>query len=238
MSKHIGIVGCSIDGTALCYRTICLEAAWQMGTFRHPEVSLHNLPLADYMACIRRDDWPGVADLLLCSARKLAQIGAELLICPDNTIHQAFPWVLGASPLPWLHIAEVVLGEARSKGFQRVGLLGTKYLVGGPVYAEKALLQKIGIEIPEPAHCEEIDRIIFEELNQDLLREQSRRYLHEVVSILGGHGCEAVILGCTELPLLVQPEKCPLPVLDSTRLLARAVIQASLDSSFKLNLLN
>src|SRR5690348_248598 len=108
MPQHIGIVACSAEGAALCYRTICQEGAQYLGNHAHPEVSLNSHSLADYMACIYRDDWSGVAELMLAAANKLAQIGADFLICPDNTIHQALPYVLPRSPRPWLHIAEVV----------------------------------------------------------------------------------------------------------------------------------
>lgn len=117
MTQHIGIVACSAEGAALCYRTICVEGAALMGAHAHPEVSMHTPSLADYMAHIYRGDWDGVAELMLTSAEKLKKAGADFLICPDNTIHQALPFVLPRSPLPWLHIAETVAAEARARGF-------------------------------------------------------------------------------------------------------------------------
>src|SRR5579884_4071184 len=126
--KHIGIVACSAEGAALCYRTIALEGAKIIGAHDHPEVSLHNHSLAEYMKFIYRDDWNGVAELMLSSANKLAKTGAEFLICPDNTIHQALPRMRSRSPLPWLHIAEVVAGEAVARGFRKIAITGTKYL--------------------------------------------------------------------------------------------------------------
>lgn len=119
MSQHIGIVACSAEGAALCYRTICVEAAQFLGPYAHPEVSLHSHSFAEYMRRIERGDWPGVADLMLDSARKLAGAGADFLICPDNTIHQAMPHVAPQSPLPWLHIAEAVAAVATARGFRR-----------------------------------------------------------------------------------------------------------------------
>src|SRR5687767_12093545 len=106
MPKHIGIVACSAEGAALCYRTIAVEGSRVMGPHDHPEVSMHNHSLAEHMKCIDRGDWEGVAELMLSSANKLAKAGADFLICPDNTIHQALPLLEGRSPLPWLHIAE------------------------------------------------------------------------------------------------------------------------------------
>src|SRR6202451_4477969 len=137
MVRHIGIVACSAEGAALCYRTICVEGAQLLGPHDHPEVSMHTHSLAEYMKFIYRDDWNGVAELMLSSANKLAKIGADFLICPDNTIHQALPLIASRSPLPWLHIAEVVAQQAVERGFRRLGLTGTRWLVDSAVYPDK-----------------------------------------------------------------------------------------------------
>ncbi|MGD9178297.1 MAG: aspartate/glutamate racemase family protein, partial [Desulfobacterales bacterium] len=134
MGKHIGIVGCSAEGAALCYRTICGEAPPLMGEHMHPEISMHTHPLAEYMVHIRAGDWENVAALMLSSSQKLSQIGAQFAICPDNTIHEAFDLVKERSSLPWLHIAETVADEARAQGYKHLAILGTKYLMTGPVY--------------------------------------------------------------------------------------------------------
>jgi len=228
MSKHIGIVVCSAEGAALCYRTLCNEASALMGEHMHPEVSMHTYPLAEYLVHIRSGNWPEVAKLMLSSARKLADIGAELAICPDNTIHQAFALVAAHSPIPWLHIAEAVGGEARARGLRTLGILGTKYLMTGPVYSDQ--LRHVGIvcEIPEEADRERIDAIIFKELVNGVFKEESRLYFNSVIRKLKDRGCDGVVLGCTEIPLLVDGNDCPLPTLDSTRLLARAALRESL----------
>src|SRR5919197_547592 len=144
MSQHIGIVACSAEGASLCYRTICTEGAALLGPHGHPEVSMHTPSLADYMKHIYRGDWHGVAELMLASADKLAKAGADFLICPDNTIHQALPFALPRSPLPWLHIAEVVADEALGRGFRRLGLTGTRWLVESEVYPEKLAARGLG----------------------------------------------------------------------------------------------
>jgi aspartate racemase len=224
MTKHIGIVACSAEGAALCYRTLCKEAPLLMGEHMHPEVSMHTHPLGKYMVHIRSGDWSGVAALMLSSARKLADAGAQFAICPDNTIHQAFGLVAEASPIPWLHIAEPVAEEAEARGFNALAITGTKYLMTGPVYP--AVLQRYGIEcrIPDKAERERIDRIIFSELVNGVFPEKSRLYFNAVFQRMKDQGCDAVVLGCTEIPLIVNPEDCPLPTLDSTRLLARAAL--------------
>jgi aspartate racemase len=221
----MGIVACSAEGAALCYRTVCLEGGQFLGTLEHPEVSLHNHSFAHYMKCIDGGDWPGVAELMLSSAHKLARAGAEFLICPDNTIHQALPWVLRRSPLPWLHIAEVVAAQAAERGFRRLGITGTRYLVDSEVYPEK--LRERGIEYlrPTPSERSEINRIIFEELIAGVFRPESVAYLRQVMKRMQEDGCDAVVLGCTEIPLIVDDSNSPVPTLDSTRLLARAALR-------------
>ena len=228
MTKHIGIVGCSAEGAALCYRTICGEAPPLMGEHMHPEVSMHTHPLAEYMIHIRKGDWENVAALMNSSSQKLSEIGAQFVICPDNTIHEAFDYVKETSPVPWLHIAEAVATEARAKGYQQLAILGTKYLMTGPVYPDMLKQFDIDSQIPADVDRERIDDIIFKELVNGVFTEASRLYFNTVIEKLKRSGCDAAVLGCTEIPLLVDPEDCPLPVLDSTRLLARAAIKEAL----------
>lgn len=229
MTKHIGIVGCSAEGAALCYRTICAEAPQFMGDHAHPEITMHTHPLSEYMEYIYKDDWRGVAELMLSSAAKLAQAGAEFAISPDNTIHQAFNEVEKSSPIPWIHIVDAVAKEAKQYGYKKLALTGTKYLMTGPVYPE--ILNKFGMQvlIPDSKNCEKIDSIIFSELVYGKFMEESRLYFNKVIQDLKDQGCAAVILGCTEIPLLVDPSDCPLPTLDSTRLLARAALKHALE---------
>ena len=228
MAKHIGIVACSAEGAALCYRTICNEAPSKMGEHMHPEISMHTHPLGEYMIHIRSGNWEEVANLMLSSVFKLADIGADFAICPDNTIHQAFDTVISKSPIPWLHIADAVGQEAKSSGFKKLAITGTKYLMTGPVYP--SCLDRMGIscKIPDKESREKIDAIIFKELVNGIINEESRWYLNKVIQQLKEQGCDAVVLGCTEIPLLVNPNDCPLPALDSTRLLARAALKEAM----------
>jgi aspartate racemase len=225
MPQHIGIVACSAEGAALCYRTVCVEGAKLLGPHAHPEVSMHTHPLSEYMECIYRDDWQGVGDLMLSSAKKLAASGADFLLCPDNTIHQALPYVLPRSPLPWLHIAEVVAGEAADRGFRRLGLTGTRYLVGSEVYPEKLGARGLEYVRPSETEREEINRIIFDELVYGVFKPEAVAYFQGVIARLQEQGCDAVVLGCTEIPLIMNDSLSPLPTLDSTRLLARAALR-------------
>lgn len=228
VTKHIGIVACSAEGAALCYRTICAEGPTRMGDYMHPEISMHTHPLGEYMIHILSGNWREVSKLMLSSARKLAGAGAEFIICPDNTIHQAFDLVATESDIPWLHIAEVVADEARTQGFQKLAITGTKYLMTGPVYPETLSRYGISWAIPDEEDREKMDTIIFKELVNGIFREESRLYFNEVIQKLERHGCDGVVLACTEIPLLVNPNDCLLPILDSTRLLARAALKEAL----------
>ena len=231
MPRHIGIVACSAEGAALCYRTICTEGAALMGAHAHPEISMHTPSLADYMACIYRNDWPGVAGLMLASAEKLAKAGADFLICPDNTIHQALPHVLPRSPLPWLHIAEVVAAEAAARGFKRIGIAGTCWLVDSEVYPEK--LSERGLEYLRPTDAERDDtnRIIMDELVMGIFRPEAIATYQRLFGRMKDAGCDAVVLGCTEIPLVMNDGNSPLPTLDSTRLLARAALKRAVQGA-------
>lgn len=225
MPHHIGIVACSAEGAALCYRTICAGGAHLLGPHAHPEVSLHTHSLADYVGCIERDDWQGVGELMLSSAHKLAAIGADFLICPDNTIHQALPHVEPRSPLPWLHIAEVVAAEAVARGFRRLGLTGTRWLVESEVYPEKLAARGLACVRPSAAEREEINRIIMDELVYGVFRPEATACFQRVIGRMKEEGCDAVVLGCTEIPLIMSDANAPLPTLDSTRLLAQAALR-------------
>jgi aspartate racemase len=229
MTRHIGIVGCSAEGAALCYRTICVEGEALLGAYAHPEVSMHTHPLAEYMKHIDRGDWLGVAEVMLSSAAKLARAGADFLICPDNTIHQALAHVEPRSPLPWLHIAEVVAGEAAARGFRRVGLTGTRWLVDSEVYPDKLAARGVDFVRPSAAERDEVNRIIMEELVYGVLEPAAIASFQRIIGRMKDQGCDAVVLGCTEIPLLMNDANSPLPTLDSTRLLARAALRHAAD---------
>lgn len=228
MASHIGIVACSAEGAALCYRTICAEAPREMGEHDHPEITMHTHPLAEYMVHIRAGRWDEVGRLMLSSARRVAGAGAQFAVCPDNTIHQAFEFATRESPIPWLHIATTVADEAKRRAFRRLLVLGTKYLMTGPVYPRALEGHGISHEIPDEATREWIDQTIFGELVNGVITERSRQGFHEIIGRFRDRGCDAVVLGCTEIPLIVKPDGSPLPTLDSTRLLARAALRRAI----------
>jgi aspartate racemase len=185
---------------------------------------MHTPSFAEYVDCLDRGDLQGVADLMLESARKLAAMGADFLICPDNTIHSAFGLVEPNSPRPWLHIAAVVADEAVSRGFRRVGLTGTQWLVNSSVYPEQLTARGLEFVRPSEAERQVIHHIIMDELVVGVFATSSVAYFQQVIRDLAGRGCDAVVLGCTEIPLIINDQNSPLPTLDSTRLLARAAL--------------
>ena len=227
---HIGIVGVSAEGAALCYRTICVEGAQYFGPDAHPEVSMHTYSFAEYRRLSQREDWAATGELMLASAQKLAAIGAEFLICPANTPHLAFPHIEAKSPLPWLHIAGVVADEAKQRGFRRIGVLGTRYLVKSEIYPEQLAARGLEAMRPTDAEREEINRYIYEELVRGVCTPESIAYHQRVIERLKSEGCDAVVLACTEIPLIINDANSPLPTLDSTRLLAHAALRRAVRS--------
>ena len=228
MVKHVGIIAVSFEGAALCYRTFCEEAMALAGNLSHPEVSVHNHSLKDYMDFIENGNWDGVADLMVSSGKKLAAAGANFAVCPDNTVHQVFEQVAKQSPVPLLSIIDVVSDECKRRGYRKVGVLGTKYTMKGPMYKEALAKRMIKMVVPDAKDRERVNSVIFDELVPEGVTESSVKVLVDVVQKLKNAGCDAVILGCTELPLVLNMKNSPLPVVDSTRLLALKALEHAL----------
>ncbi|HJQ71114.1 MAG TPA: amino acid racemase [Blastocatellia bacterium] len=231
MAKHIGIVSVSYEGAALCYQTICSEAESVMGEYRHPEITMHTFQLADYLHFASRLDWEGVAGLLLESAGKVAGAGADFAICPANTAHEAFEIMRPRSPIPWLHIVEVVAEEARGRGLKKLGILGTRFLMEGNVYREILSDHAIEAVIPEADERQRINALIFDELVKGTLEGSTREYFRGVVAELASAGCDGAVMACTEIPLILRQEDVEVPLLDSTRLLAKAALEEALGAA-------
>ena len=230
-SKHIGVVACSVEGAALCFREIAAYSRKLMGEHLHPQVTLSCIAMGEWLPAFNRGDYEGVAQFMLRETQIVAKAGAQFAICPDNSAHRAFKYVVARSPIPWLHIAEEVAKAAMRDGYQHAALLGTRFTMSGPVYPE--MFEKYSLKVSTPAAGDQkiVDDIIFEELVNGIFSEASRLRYNEVIERMRGRGCDSVILGCTEIPLLVRPDDCPLPALDSTRLLARAAVEAALQFS-------
>ncbi len=226
--KHIGIVACSAEGAALCYQALCREALTSVGKNDHPRITMDSIPMAAWMPSFDTGNYKGVARFMLDSAKLLAAAGADFAICPDNSAHRAWDYVQAETPIPWLHIARVVGEEALRRGYRRVGILGTRFTMDGPVYRDA--MSAVGIETlaPAPGDFDLVHKIIFSELVDGIFTDASRQAYNAVIGRLRDRGCDAVALACTEIPLLVRPEESPLPTLDSTRLLAAAALREAL----------
>ncbi|PYY23497.1 MAG: aspartate racemase [Acidobacteria bacterium] len=223
--KNIGIVACSAEGAALCYRTIAQAAEPYLGEYNHPTVTLHSIAMSQWMPAFNAGDYRGVGELMLRSAKVVAEAGADFAICPDNSCHLSWAYFIDRSPIPWLHIGDVVAQEAQRKASKKAGLLGTRFTMTGPMYRDAFRRHSIDVLPPEPEDQQMIDEVIWSELVHGSFPETSRLRYNQVISRLKKKGCDSVILGCTEIPLLVRPDDCPLPTLDSTRLLAHAAAE-------------
>jgi aspartate racemase len=229
--KHIGVVACSTEGAALCFREIAAYSRKLMGEYLHPQVTLSCIAMGEWLPAFDRGDYESVAEFMLRETEIVARAGAQLAICPDNSAHLAFKYVAARSPIPWLHIAEEVAKAAVRDGYRHSALLGTRFTMSGSVYPE--MFEKYALKVSSPAAADQnmVDDIIFKELVNGIFTEESRLRYNGAIDRMKTLGCDSVILGCTEIPLLVRQDDCPLPALDSTRLLARAAVDAALQSS-------
>jgi aspartate racemase len=226
--RHLGILAHSAEGAALCFRAFCQEGFARLGPHEHPDVTLDCIALARSMPAWDDGDHRSIRATLAVSVERLAAAGADFLVCPDNTAHMALEEPGPDLAVPGLHIAEVVADRAAADGSRRVGVLGTRYLMDGPVYPRAFAARGIAAEVPDADDRQRINQVIFDELVNGVFSEGSRREYVRVIERLASRGCDAVALVCTEIPLLVTPEVSPLPTLDSTRLLARAALEAAI----------
>lgn len=226
--KHIGILAHSAEGSALCYLTAVHEASCRLGPHMHPDITLDVIAMGKSMAAWEQQDFKAVRAILLKTANRLAAAGCDFFVCPDNTAHMALEVNGEPLALPGLHIAEVVAKKAAADGFKKIGVLATKWTMEGPVYGDA--FGRIGCQTltPSPEDMTLLDQIIFDELCNGIINEGSRNECLRMISGFAEKGCDAVVLGCTEIPLLVTPEISPLPTLDSTRLLAIAAVDAAM----------
>lgn len=228
--KTIGIVAHSFEGAALCFITACREGVARLGPHMHPRMVMSVVPLALSMPGYETDDHAAVAEFLTEGVQKVADAGADFYICPDNTAHIVLEKIASELPLPGLHIADVVCHELTQHGSKNVGLLGTRWTMTGPVY--ESALSKRGMErlIPDDTTREVLNTAIFDELCLGIFNQTTTDVFVGAIDELKSRGADSVILGCTEIPLIVTAANSPLPVFDSTRLLAKyAVLEAISD---------
>jgi aspartate racemase len=227
MVKHLGILATTPEGAALCFRVFCQHGAGELGPHEHPDVTLDCIALARSLPAWERGDLDTVRATLSVSVQRLARAGGDFFACPDNTAHLALEQPGPSLALPGLHIAEVVAEHAAIEGRTRVGLLGTKFTMDGPVYPRALAARGIATELPAPEDRVTLHEIILGELVNGVFTGGARQQYSRIIDRLAARGCDAVGLVCTEIPLLVPPDASPLPVLDSTRLLARAAFDTA-----------
>ena len=225
--RHIGILAHSFEGATLCFRTACLEGVKRFGPHMHPEITMTCSPMAQVLDAWERGDNNELRDFFMEDARKLAAARCDFFVCPDNTAHIALEASGVPFPIPGLHIAEVVAEKARQDGRRKIGILGTKYTMTGPVYP--AAFERRGLDwaVPNETDRETVNDIIFDELCLGEFRDKSRDSYAEIIGRLKECGCDAVALACTEIPLLITEADSELPILDSTRLLAGAAVDVA-----------
>lgn len=225
--RHFGIAAHSAEGAALCFRTFCAEAEGRLGDHMHPDVSLDCIAMGHSMAAWDSGDYAPIRKIHAKSIERLALAGATFFACPDNTSHIALETDGPAFALPGLHIAEVVADRAVEAGMRKVAILGTRYTMEGPVYPRALSSRGVEAVIPDEEERADIHRIIFQELVKGIFPHEGRRRYIEIIARMKAGGCDGVALVCTEIPLLVSQDVSPLPILDSTRLLARAALDVA-----------
>jgi len=227
--RHIGILAHSADGAALCFLEMVRESARRLGEHHHPEITMSILPMARVLEAYERQELGAVRSYLGQTVTRLAAACCDFFVCSDNTAHLALEAPGPALPLPGLHIAEIVARRAQAEGRRRIGLLGTRWTMTGPVYPHAFARAGLEMRTPPSQDQELVNDVIFRELTQGVVRDASRAEYLRIIADLKKSGCDAVALSCTEIPLLVTPEVSPLPTLDSTRLLAHAAIAVALE---------
>lgn len=226
--KHIGILAHSAEGATLCYRTAWMEGIRRLGPHNHPEITLTGVAMHLALDAWDRNDLPSLRALFMADARKLAAAGADFFVLPDNTAHIALEAPGEPFPIPCLHIAEVVADQVLADGRRRIAILGTNWTMEGPVYPGAFGRRGLAWEIPDEPDRKIIHDIIFNELCLGVFTDASRAEYVRIIAKLADRGCDAVALVCTEIPLLITAEVSPLPILDSTRLLAAAAVEVAL----------
>jgi aspartate racemase len=228
MALHIGILAHSGEGAALCYRTAVHEGIRRMGPHNHPEITLTGVAMHEALAAWDRLDLAALRAIFAADAAKLAAAGADFFVLPDNSAHRALEAPGEPFAIPCLHIAEVVAEQAANDGHDRIGILGTRWTMEGPVYPAALGRRSIGWTIPDETDRAIVHDIIMDELCLGLFRDEARREFQRIIREFAEDGCDAVALVCTEIPLLIEPRDSPLPTLDSTRLLARTAVDVAL----------
>jgi aspartate racemase len=228
--RLIGIVGgLSWEATALYYRLLNEATARVLGEHHNARSVIVSVDFAEALALANQGDWDGLAVLLIDAARRIRDAGAGMVLLSANTAHIVADQVAAAIDVPLLHIADVAGTAAQARGFHRVGLIGTRFTLESPIFAAR-LRERSGLEViaPDATGRDDLQRIIVDELTIGRIEPQSRRQCAAIMRQLQDQGAEAIIVACTELPLLIQPDDSSLPLLDTTALHVEAALRLAL----------
>ncbi|MFK7759898.1 MAG: aspartate/glutamate racemase family protein [Phycisphaerales bacterium] len=228
MTKHIGIVAVSPEGAASCYRQLFRHASVKLPADQHPVVSIYNIPLALYIQAVRSDNWRLVGQMLQESAHKLAEIGAEFCFTPDNAVQHAVQLADANSPIPWIKMTDAVADAIARDERTKVGVIGTKYVTSGSVYQTDLGIKGIKLVRPTDQDAETLDTIIFDELIYGAICDDSRAAVMGIVDRLAAEGCEGLILGCSEAPLMISAQTSPLPLYDASDIIAERAMEIAI----------
>lgn len=221
---HIGILKHSGEGALLCYRTALLAGIERLGPHLYPAITLSGRALGHSTAMWDAMDLPGLRHLFHEDCEALQRAGADFAILPDNTAHIALEIDAEPLPLPFLHIGEIVAEKALERGFRKVGVLGTRWTMEGPVYPGAFGRRGIGHATPDPETRQRLHDHIMDEFCLGIFREEAVQAFVQAASALAAVGCDAVAAVCTEIPIVLSDANSPVPVLDSTRLLAASAV--------------
>ncbi len=229
--RTIGLVGgTSWVSTMEYYRIINGEVNARRGGQSSARILLYSVDFGDIDVLHARGDFEGVGSLLADAAGKLASVGAECILLCANTMHMHAERVQAAVPVPLIHLIDATAGEIRRSGIGTVGLLGTRLTMERDFYAKRLNAAGIDVLVPEKDEREFIHRTIHEELVQSVFHDKSREGFLAIMRGLGSRGAQGIVLGCTEIPLLVEPGRCPLPAFDTTRIHALAAVDFALSA--------
>ncbi|MCU0482139.1 MAG: aspartate/glutamate racemase family protein [Anaerolineae bacterium] len=228
--KRIGLIGgMSWESSLLYYKLINEEVRAKLGGFNSADCIMHSVNFADIEAMQKSGRWDDAADLLAQSARHLYQGGAGCVVLCTNTMHKVADAIQNAVPIPFLHIADATANAIRASGYTHVGLLGTRFTMDEPFYSGR-LTDKYGLTVllPDADGRQMVNRVIFDELVHGVIRDESREAYIRQIESLAGQGAQAVILGCTEIGMLIHPEHSPIPTFDTTVLHANVAVAFAL----------
>jgi aspartate racemase len=233
--RNIGLIGgMSWESTALYYQVINREVAKRLGGLHSAPMQIASLNFQDITARQKAGDWAGMSAILAEAARNLVGSGAQCVLIGTNTMHRVAPEVQAATEVPLLHIADVTAAAILRAGHKTVGLLGTRFTMEQSFYVEHLARHGIACLTPPEDERAEVHRIIFEELCKGDIRDRSRQALQDIVLSLTERGAQGVVLGCTELPLILSAQHCAVPLFDTTTLHALAAVDFAIEGRLPL----